>query len=249
MTESVIGFIIVIITAAAILVLSSRRIREAFPPAFRSITGITNLRRAIDLSVEDGSRVHVSVGNADLTETTNASALVGLSSLHRIGQLSTTSDLPPICTSGDGGTALLSKDVLHAVAKETNTRETYNGDQGYLTGSNPFSFALGAMDVIADPAVKTNVFIGNFGAEAGFLSTAAEKETTTVLAASDSIVAQAIFMATSRDVLIGEELFAIPAYLGYKPAHSASLQVQDYLRLIISAALLIGALLKVMGVI
>lgn len=247
-TESLLGFLVVVFTAVGILLFSTKKFRIEHPPVFRKIPAIARLKRAIGLSVEDGSRVHVSLGSADLTESTNPSALVGLSSLHRIGQLSSTSDQPPVCTSGDGGFALLSKDVLHAVSIETNTRDAYDPDQGQLTGINSFSFALGAMDVMADPGVKTNVFIGSFGPEAGFLSTTAEKNSTFTLAASDSIVAQSIFMATSRDVLIGEEVFAIPAYLGYRPAHLASLRMQDILRLLIGAALVVGALLKVLGV-
>jgi len=101
--------------------------------------------------------VHVTLGNADLTDTANTSALVGLSALHSIGQLSANSDQPPVSTSGNGGFALLSKDVLRATAAETNTRDFYDPDLGYLAGATPFSFALGAMDVIDQSEVKTNV--------------------------------------------------------------------------------------------
>ena len=69
------------------------------------------------------------------------------------------------------------------------------------------------------------------------------------MCSSDLIVAQSIFMATSRDVLIGEELYAVPAYLAYRPAHIASLRVQDILRILTGGALLIGAFLKGLGLI
>lgn len=245
----ILGFIIVVVAALGVVIFSSKRIRAKYPVLLRKIPPISRLRRAIGLSVEDGSRVHVTLGSADLTETTNPSALIGLSSLHRIGQMSSTSDLPPVCTSGDGGLALLSKDVLRGVSVETNTRETYDPDQGQMTGVTPFSYALGAAQVIGDPGVKTNVLVGNFGPEAGFLSTAAERNATFTLSASDSIVAQSIFMTTSRDVLLGEELFAVPAYLNYRPAHIASLRVQDLLRFAFGLVLVIGAVLMSLGVI
>ena len=245
----IIGFLLVLAAAAGIIIFSTKRVRGKYPAIFRKIPAITRLKRAIGLSVEDGSRVHVALGNADLTEATNTSALMGLSALHAIGQLSSNSDQPPICTSGDGGFTLLSKDVLRAAAIETNTRDNYNPDLGYLSGATPFSFALGAMDAIEDGGVKTNVLLGNFGVEAGLLAAHAEKHTSFTLAASDSIVAQAVFMATSRDVLIGEELYAVPAYLAYRPAHIASLRVQDILRFLVGGALLLGALLKVLGVV
>lgn len=246
---NLIGFLLVLAAAAGIFIFSSKKVRARYPALFRKIPAITRLKRAIGHSVEDGSRVHVTLGNADLTDVANTSALVGLSALHAIGQLSINSDQPPVSTSGNGGFALLSKDVLRATAVETNTRDYYDPDLGYLTGATPFSFALGAMDVIDESGVKTNVFIGNFGVEAGLLATSAGDRAPFTLAASDSIVAQSIFMATSRDVLIGEELYAVPAYLAYRPAHIASLRVQDILRILTGGALLIGAFLKGLGLI
>lgn len=246
---NLVGFLLVLATAAGIFIFSSKKVRARYPALFRKIPAITLLKRAIGLSVEDGSRVHVTLGNADLTDTANTSALVGLSALHSIGQLSANSDQPPVSTSGNGGFALLSKDTLRATAAETNTRDFYDPDLGYLAGATPFSFALGAMDVIDQGEVKTNVFIGSFGVEAGLLATRAEESAPFTLAASDSIVAQSVFLATSRDVLIGEELYAVPAYLAYRPAHIASLRVQDLLRILTGGALLIGAFLKGLGLI
>ncbi len=246
--EGFLAFLVVILAAAGTITFSLKGVRTIYPPVFRRIPAITRLKSAIGLSVEDGSRVHVSLGNANLNEATNPSALVGLDSLHRIGQLSSTSDQPPVCTSGDGSFALLSKDVLGMVAGETNTRELFNPDHGQLTGVTPLAYALGAMEVMTDPVVKTNVLVGNFGPEAGFLTTASEENGAFTVAASDSIVAQSVFMATTRDVLIGEELFAIPAYLVYRPTYLSSLRVQDILRLLLAITLVTGALLKVFGI-
>ncbi|MBP9041107.1 MAG: hypothetical protein KBF64_04960 [Anaerolineaceae bacterium] len=243
-----IGFLIVILTTVGTILFASKRVRAKYPPVFRKIAAIAKLRRAIGLSVEDGTRIHVTLGSANLTDPANTSAFVGLSSLHRLGQLSSTSDQPPVCTSGNGGLTLLSKDVLRAVSVETNTRELYDPDHGQLTGITPFSYAVGAMDILHEPGISANVLIGNFGTEAGFFSTISESNTDFTLAASDSITAQSIFFATTRDVLIGEELYAIPAYLAYSPIHLASLQVQDLLRWLVGIALIAGAILKLLGI-
>ena len=44
------------------------------------------LRRALGLAVEDGSRLHVSLGKASIFSPTNASALVGLATLERVAR-------------------------------------------------------------------------------------------------------------------------------------------------------------------
>ena len=247
-SESIIGLIVVLLTAILIIILSSRKVRLKIPPVFRKIAAIQKLRRAIGLSVEDGRRMHVALGNASLSESSNPSALAGLSALHRLGQLSSTSDMPPVSSSGDGGFTILSKDVLHAVSLDTNTRELYNPDHGQMTGVTPFSYAVGALSIVNEPAVNANILIGNYGPEAALLTTLSEERESFTLAVSDSIVAQSVFFATTRDVMIGEELFAIPAYLAYNPVHLASLRVQDIFRLLVGIALVGGAVLKVIGI-
>lgn len=246
---SLIGFLMVLFAAGGTILFSIKKVRAKHPPVFRKIPAISKLRQAIGLSVEDGSCIHVSLGSADILDPNNTSTLVGLSSLHRIGQLSSTSDLPPVSSSGNGSFALLSKDVLKAVSSETNTRELYDSDQGRLTGITPFSYAVGAMDIMHNPAIRANVLIGSFGPEAGLLSTTSEEKGSFTLAVSDSITAQSIFMATTKDVLIGEELYAIPAYLAYSPVHQASLRIEDILRWLVGAGLIVGAILKLSGII
>jgi len=244
----VVGFILVLLVAAGMVFFSLKKVRTRFPPVFRKIPSITRLRKAIGLSVEDGSRIHVTLGNASLTDPASASGLIALSTLHRLGQLTSNSDQPPIATSGDGGFSILSRDVLRIVSVETNSRDLYDPDHGLLTGATPFSYAIGTLDIIEDPGIRTNILLGNFGPEVGFLSTRSEEKGIFCLAASNSIVAQSVLLATLRDVLIGEELFAIPAYLAFSPMHLASVRVQDFLRLLVGVSLIAGAILKLMGI-
>ncbi len=246
--EPILGLLVVIFATGWMIFLSYRKKSSEGRATFRRITAINRLRSAVGLSVEDGSRVHISLGNGDLNEASNPSGLAGVDTLQRIGQLSSVSDQPPVCTSGNGGFTLLSKDVLRMVAGETQSTEMFDADHGRMAGATPFAYVLGTLEVMNEPAVRTNVFMGSYGAEVGFLTTAAEENGAFTLAASDSIVAQSVFLATAREVMLGEELYAVPAYLVHRSSHVASLKTQDLLRLIISGALLLGLLLKLAGI-
>jgi hypothetical protein len=103
--------------------------------------------------------------------------------------------------------------------------------------------------VARDENVSTSIFIGDFGTEAALMVEAAERENSTIIAASDNLSAQSIFYATSQDPLIGEELFAAGAYTGAGSAHEASLNVQDILRWLVILAIILGSALKFMGAI
>jgi hypothetical protein len=246
--EIAIGLIILIVSILLLLIQAFRLRRSEKTPAFRWIPTISKFKRAVGMSIEDGTRIHVSMGNASLTQPASSSAFVSLKALKDIGELSSNSDNPPVATSGDGALSLLSRDVLHEAACKTNTLDLYQPENAGLAGITPLTNVAGALQMIADPEVKTNVLIGNFGSEAGFLSTASQEKGSLTVAASDSLTAQAVFFATVEQPLIGEELFAVPAYLHSDPMLSASLQIQDLLRGMVVLAILIGVILKLAGV-
>ncbi|MHC1740339.1 MAG: DUF6754 domain-containing protein [Anaerolineaceae bacterium] len=247
--ELLIGLVVVLITSVLVLTLTIRQRRSAVLPVFRRIAALSKFKRAVSLSVEEGTRIHVSLGNASLTQPASASAFVSLIALRRITQLSSAGDNPPVATAGDSVLAILSQDTLHQVARETHTLDLYDPSHGSLAGVTPLSYVCGALQEMNDPDVKTNVLVGNYGSEVGFLSTSSEDKGAYTLAASDSLPAQSVLYATTIQPLIGEELFALPAYLHPTPAHTASLQVQDLLRGLVVLVILCGSILKLLGVV
>lgn len=239
------GFGIVFFSAA--LMLGLLLLHRKTPFVFRDIPAFTRLRQAVGLVVEDGSRLHVSLGHGALTTPQSASALAGLALLRRLADLTSAGDQPPIVTSGDATLAILSQDTLQAAAKFSE-QASFDPTTGRLTGLTPFSYAAGAIPVIRDENVSANLLMGNFGVEVALLTDAVERENTFVLAGSDNLTAQAVIYASVQEPLIGEEIYAAGAYVESGPLDTASLTVQDILRWLIIAAILVGALLTLAGV-
>jgi hypothetical protein len=246
--EPLIGLGLVALFTMLVLFFSSRKIRAKYPPVFRKITAINKIKRAIGLAVEDGSRLHVSLGSARLIDPAITSALVGLSTLNRIGQLTSTSDLPPMSTSGSGGLLLLSQNTLKTISVETNTQAFYNPNYAKMSGVTPFSYAIGTLESLQEQGINGNLYIGNFSTEAAFLCDQPGEKETITLCGSDSILAQSIFYAMAPDSLLGEELYALPAYMLFHPSHQASLRVQDIFRFLIGLVIVAGVALKIAGI-
>ena len=245
-----IGFIslgIVILTA--ILMAAFALLQGRFPLHIRKIPAFTRVRRAVSLVVEDGTRLHVSLGHGNLLTQLGASAFAGLSLLRRLGEVTSLSDRPPIATAGDNVLTLVAQDTLRTAHEAVAVEQPFNMNNGRLAGMTPFSFAAGVLPTIRDEAVSTNVLIGNFGIEVGLLTEAADRQNATVIAASDNLPAQAVLYAATSDPIIGEELFAAGAYVQSGPLHTASLLVQDILRWLIIVSILVGVVLKVLGII
>lgn len=237
----------IIVITTALLLIAFIFLRRRSPAVLRPIEAFEHLQRTIGLSVETGTRLHVSLGRGNLFTSSGGSALAGLAMLRRLSERTSISDNPPIVTSGDGALSLLSQDTLRAGYKAANAEEQYRASTGRLTGLTPFSYAAGTIPVMRDENVSANVFIGNFGAEAALLVEAADRDNSHLIAASDNLSAQSVLYAAAQDPLIGEELFASGAYIGAGISHEASLQVQDVLRWLIILAILGGALLRFAG--
>ncbi|MBI4762120.1 MAG: DUF6754 domain-containing protein [Chloroflexota bacterium] len=239
---------LIVLFLAAVLLLTLTFLRRKSPAAFRKIEAYERLNRAIGLSVESGTRLHISIGRGNLFTARGGSALAGLAMLRRLTERTSLSDQPPIVTSGDASLAILSQDTLQSGYRAARAEDQFRLTSGRLTGLTPFAFAAGTLPIIRDEGVSANVIIGELGAEAGLLTDAAERKNADLIAASDNLTAQSVLYAASQAPLIGEELFAAGAYIGAGASHEASLQTQDILRWLVILAILGGAVLKFLGV-
>jgi len=242
---SITGLIFVLLSTGILVSLSLWKRKK--PPTFRDIPAYTLLDKEIGLAIEDGSRVHSSLGRSSLLEHGSAASFAALGLLRRISELTSVSDQLPIATSGDAALAVLTQDVFQSAYQTSGAGEQYHPSTGRVTGLTPFSYAAGSLPAMRDENVSVNILLGSFGVEAGLLTDTAERENSFILAAADGLPAQAILYASLQDPLIGEELYAAGAYVQAGQPHTASLQVQDILRWVFVVLIMGGAVLRLIG--
>lgn len=233
-----------LLVVSAILLLGLTFWRRRAPASLRLIEAYERLNRSVGLAVENGTRLHISLGRGNLLTARGGSALAGLAMLRRLSERTSVSDRPPVVTSGDSSLAILSQDTLQSGYRAAGAEDQYRFTTGRLAGLTPFSYAAGTLSTIHDENVSANIVIGDLGTESALLAEAADRENTSLIAASDDLSAQSVFFASAQEPLIGEELFAAGAYVGAGASHEASLHVQDILRWLIILAMIFGSLLK-----
>jgi hypothetical protein len=238
-----------VIAVSAVLLLAITIWKRKSPAKLREIAALTRLHRVIGLSVEDGTRLHVSLGHGGLLDARGGSALAGLAILRGIAEKTSVSDRPAVASAGDPSIGLLTQDTIQAGYQAAGVGELYTPTTGRVTGLGPFGFAAGAMHITRNENVSANIMLGNFGPESALLAEASDRENVVVIGASNDLAGQSVLFASSQDALIGEELFAAGAYIGAGTSHAASLTVQDILRWLIVFVLLGGAFAKFAGVI
>src|SRR5512140_3962064 len=103
-----------VIGISAILLLILSRLQRKSIPKLRTIPALTRLYRAIGLSVEDGTRLLVSLGNTSLLTGNAGAPLAGLGMLRHLAERTSLSDRPPVAVAGEAPLAILAQDTLQA---------------------------------------------------------------------------------------------------------------------------------------
>jgi hypothetical protein len=169
-----------------------------------------------------------------------------VSVLDRIARSTAASDRPPVASSGESMLAVLSQDTLRGASSFMGA--DFDPSYGQLTGLTPFAYAAGTVALIHDEEMGANLLFGSFGDEIALITEAGDRSESLTLAGTDNLSGQAVLYATAQQPLIGEETYAAGAYMGAGRMHLASLVAQDILRWVIILALLVGAALKLVGV-
>lgn len=243
---TMLGLLLVLLFSG--LIVGFRYFGDLWPLGLRRLKGFEELGLALERAVEAGERVHLSLGTGSLTSIESAPAFAGLTVLAHIAASTAMSDKPVVATTGDGAMAVLAQDTLQAAYQKVGAGGSYHPLSSRMLGPTPFSYAAGVPSMLSNEEVSVHILSGSFGSEGGLTADFGRRNQAFVLAGTDDVQTQALFYGTADHPLIGEELFAGGAYLGVGEMHKASLKAQDMVRLIIVALILLGTLLKTIGV-
>lgn len=221
---------------------------KRWPAVFRPLAGLDALGEAIERAVEDGRRVHLSLGTGSVIGADSAPALAGLATLSRIAETTSMSDKPVVATTGNGAMVLLAQDTLRTAYEQSGARGRYQHTSGRLLGPSPFSYVATLPTMLDTEDVSVHLMVGAFGVEGGLAADFGERQDAHVLAGTDDVQSQALLYVTAQYPLIGEEVFATPAYLDVGGLHRASLRTQDIVRYVIVGAVLLGTVVRTLGI-
>jgi hypothetical protein len=241
------GIVVIVLFFGFIIFFTVIR-KESKEKNFRPITAYDKINREINIAVEDGTQLHISLGRGGMTGPDSASALAGLSILKQVIEKSSVCDYPPVASTGNAVISILAQDTIQGTSKAISVADQGRNPSGELVGLTPFSYAAGTLTTVRDNKVSANIHTGWFGSEVTWLTTAGERQSSPTIAGTAQLPAQAIMYASASEPLIGEELFVGGAYLGAGKVHQASISTQDVIRWIIIFIILGSVLLNFLGI-
>ncbi len=231
-----IGSLLLAVLALLFLLLFTMQGRKKRRPLVRPLPAFEETAAAIGHSAESGTSVHFALGSGRLGTARSLSSIAAMESLEGLVDAAVAYETPPVVTVGDPTLLPIAEDILRRAYVRRGIPERYNPTLVRYIADQPVVYAAGAALTASHPRVYGNVLLGSFDEEVSLISQAADRAQA---AATDSPQALAALYPSVEALGIGEELFAGPATLAGLPHYLASLQVQDLLRFILAAIILI----------
>ncbi|MCP4358654.1 MAG: hypothetical protein GY796_11605 [Chloroflexi bacterium] len=215
--------------------------------SMRPLPALAGIRGQLGRAIESGRPLHMTMGRGSLISQANPTSVASWQLLDHLTKDGCANGAPPMITVGEGTLLPVAQDSLRHAYRTAGRNGEFNPAEAQFiaTNTDAFIYAGGAAAFLQQANVTGNIAIGRFGEELALIVEAANHRQVEQIIGSDDPTAVALATAFTENVLIGEEMLAVGAYLDQNPSRLASLQVQDTLRWIIVSAILLLAIIKV----
>jgi hypothetical protein len=246
MTWSMLGWVLIGAAAALLLVLTFW-VRPNYD--LRHFPFVENLKRSRTASLEQGRRQQVVLGEGLWSRAYSGLGLAALAGAATQLDGATLADGRMSLATASGGLAVLARQLVQGAYQDGFSERLLAPQvRVALYGPTPFSFNAGLMSELKMRPYGTLLLLGDFGPKAAISVNNVHGQRGEAFAAAGTLTAQAALYLNVRDILLGEEVYAAESLLAPTAMNRAAAMAEDLLRLALIAALVIGAVLKALGV-
>lgn len=237
-TTQIFAILIILLIFAVNAIVRRRRL-----PALRPIAAYEAMPELVDASIETNRPLHASLGSAAPGGDTTLYAMAGADIIYYVSQRASAGEAAPIVTVSDTAALPLATDTLRRAYRSRDRLDAYRpiNVRWYPSGPRSLAFAAGLMALQFEEDVSSDLLVGSFGIEMALIADAAYRRQRPTIAVSDQLEGQAIAWALADYPLIGEEIFAAPAYLDPQPATVNRALSLDVLRFVLVLTLIVLA--------
>ncbi|MCY4147638.1 MAG: hypothetical protein OXE95_10650 [Chloroflexi bacterium] len=243
-TQQALSLLFVLATAVLIYTARFLQSRGGSRRALRPMSAFARIPDWSSQAIEADRPLHLAFGSASLGEDNTAIALANAELFQRVINQNGAGDTPPALSASAPATIpLASATVAAAWTGERGARNVH----WYPQGKRAFGYAAGVTAVIGDDEPPAHILAGSFGAELGLILDSARRKRQATLAVSDQLAGQAVAYVLADEALIGEELFAAPAYVAGEARAADAVIVMDVWRALLMILLTLALALGMAG--
>ncbi len=248
MTWPLVGWILIALAIVLLLIFKFLpKTSKGYP--LRDFPAVERLKISRVFTLEQGKKRGIFIGHRLWSRTYPGLGLGAVSALSDFINMENAADSGQRVTTSDGGLLALARQI---------TLGTYQGvfsqplsqalSTVTLPGTSPQAYTAGMLSELRGQSYGSLALLGNYGPEAILWAEVQSDKDAFVFAAAGSLSSQAALFLSVRDLLMGEEVFALKGLTGSETADKSSWLTEDLLRILLMLLIIIGAVLKMAGV-
>lgn len=235
---------IVVAMLALLAVFLDRARRHGKKMYIRRIPGIDALEEAIGRSTEMGRPVLYVPG---IDELQNIQTIASLLILGHVSELIARYDTEIKVPCAYALNMVVAEEVVRQGFYNAGRPDAHRAQNIQFVSSEQFAFCAGVNGMMMRDKPATNIFLGRFFGESLIFAETGYTNKAIQIAGTAEITQLPFFIAACDYTLIGEELFAVSAYLSRDPRLLSTLKATDFVKAGVLSVILVGALLNTFG--
>jgi hypothetical protein len=212
-------------------------------PFIRRIPGLNAVDDAIGRATEMGRPVMMvpgvgSIGDSQQTvPTLQALSILGYiaRAVAGFGNRVIVATLDPVVTG-------VAEEVMREAYAAAGRPELFHPDDIRFLGGQQFAFASGVAGILSRERIAASFLFGSFYAESLILAEVGQRVGAIQIAGTEQRTQIPFFVAACDYVIIGDEFYAASAYLSRNPTLLGSIVGQDYCKILLISAVILGVL-------
>jgi hypothetical protein len=239
---NVLLFFIFFFAAILFFIRQARRGREY---KIRQLPGLKALEEAVGRATEMGKAVFFMPG---IDEANNIQTLYGMVILQHVTKLVARYETPLIVAVGKAFVVPLAQETVRQGYLDAGRADLYHPDIVRYYSDEQFATATAVTGVILRERPATNLYFGSFYAESLLLAETAHTTGAIQIAGTGNVHQLPFFVVACDYTLIGEEFFAVSAYLSKDPKLMGGLIAMDVAKAATLILLVVGCVLASLGI-
>ena len=233
------ALILVTVFSGAVL-LYTHWAKQGKPLFLRKIPGLDEVEEAVGRATEMGRPVLFIPG---IDELDQIETIAGVSILGRVAKITAEYDTPLMVPVRYPLVYAASQEIVEQAYIEAGKSDAYDKDCVRYVAGEQFAFTANVAGYMMRERPATNIYMGAFFAESLLLAETGNAAGSIQIAGTAKPEQLPFFIAACDYTLMGEELYAASAYLSHEPVMLGGLKGQDFVKLLIVTAIIVGVIL------
>lgn len=203
----------------------------------RRINGLDAVEEAVGRATEMGRSIFYMTGITDMSDIACICATVILGKIsEKVAQYDSQIKVP----HRDPIVMTVCQEIIKEAYVKVGRPDAYKSDSSFYVTGDQFAYTAAVNGMMMREKPAATFLMGSYAAEALLLAECGSTTGAIQIAGSDSTDQLPFFITTCDYTLIGEEFYAASAYLSREPVLVGTLKAQDFGKLFILIALLLG---------